>query len=190
MLSITSLILYSAPVFFIGIILVYYFAIMYKIFPTGGMFQPLGDHGTLSYVKDFLWHLFLPALTLALFNFGQYLRLTRSSILEISKEDYVTTVKAIGFPERKIFGKYILKNAMPPIITLAGIQIGYIFAGAILVETVFSWPGLGTLILNAVLTKDYPVIMGSYVIIAVMVAASSLIVDLLYAIIDPRVTYK
>ncbi len=188
--TITGLILYSAPVFFVGIILVYYFGIIFRVFPTGGMLKPLGDKGTLGYASDFLRHLFLPALTLALFNFGQYLRMSRSSTLETMREDYVTTAKAVGFSERKIFGKYILKNAMPPIMTLAGIQIGYIFAGAILVEAVFSWPGLGTLILDAVLSKDYPLIMGSYVIIAVMVAISSLIIDLLYAWLDPRVTYR
>jgi peptide/nickel transport system permease protein len=189
-LSAASLTMYSIPVFWLGIILLIVFSFHIPWFPSTGMVSIGATRSGWGHVLDVLWHLVLPAFTLASLYFGQYFRVSRSSVLEVMREDYVTTARAVGFQENKIFMKYILRNAILPVVTLAGIQLGYMFAGAVLTETVFSWPGLGRLIYDSILARDYPLVTGSYFVISILVALASLLTDLAYAVIDPRVVYK
>jgi peptide/nickel transport system permease protein len=189
-LSLTSLVMYSLPVFWLSIILVSIFSLTLGWFPVTGMVSVGAPESGLGYIADVLWHLALPAFSLAVFYFGQYFRVARSSVVEVMREDYVTTARAVGFRENKIFTKYILRNAILPVVTIAGVQLGYVLAGAVLTETVFSWPGLGTLVFNAIYTRDYPLIMGSYLVVSIVVAVAILLTDLSYALIDPRVVYK
>jgi len=189
-LSMVSLVLYSMPVFWLAIVLVLVFSFTLKWFPITGMITVGVQMGELERFVDILWHLALPSFSLATYYFGQYFRISRSSVVEVMREDYVTTARAVGFQENKVFTKYALRNAILPVVTMAGLQIGYMFAGAVLTETVYTWPGLGRLILEAILSRDYPLILGSYLIISVVVALATLFTDLTYALIDPRVAYK
>jgi peptide/nickel transport system permease protein len=132
-------------------------------------------------------HLLLPALTLGLFYLAVYARLTRATMLEVADQDFVKTARAKGVPEGRILRAHVLRNALLPVITFAGIQAGQLLGGSILVETVFAWPGIGRLAFEALLARDYPVLLGVFFCTSVMVVLFNLLTDLLYAIIDPRV---
>jgi peptide/nickel transport system permease protein len=141
-------------------------------------------------VVDVVYHLVLPTLTLSTVWFGQYVRIARSSVLQVLSEDFVTTARAVGFPERQVLFRHVLPNALLPVVTVLGLQLGLALAGAVLTETVFAWPGLGQLVFDAVLARDTPLIVGAYVVMGVCVVAASLIVDLVYAVLDPRVSFE
>lgn len=138
---------------------------------------------------DVILHLILPSLTLGVVLSGIFVRLTRANMLDVLKSDYVLAARARGIPERRVVHKHALKNAFVPILTMLGLQFALLIAGAILTETTFSWPGMGRLLLERIYLRDYPVIQGVIVVFAVFVNVVSLIVDLLYALIDPRVRY-
>ena len=129
----------------------------------------------------------LPVATLSTVWIGQYIRLARTAVSEVLAESYITTVRAIGFPERRVLLHYALRNALLPVVTVLGLQLGLILTGAVLTETVFSWPGLGRVIYEAILARDTPVIMGAFILMSFTVALASLVTDLLYAALDPRV---
>jgi len=190
-LSFTTLLLYSMPVFWFAIILIIIFSVNLKIFPVAGMLTSRVSHSGLSYWLDVLHHLFLPATTLAV---GAYLplyyKITRSSVLEQSKQEYVTTFQSYGLKKSRIFRRYILRNAILPPVTMFGIALGYVLTGAALTETVFAWPGIGRLMLNAANYRDYPLLMGIYLIMAIGVTVASFITDIIYTFLDPRVKYK
>jgi peptide/nickel transport system permease protein len=132
-------------------------------------------------------HLILPALTLGLFNMAIYARLTRASMLEVASQDFVRTARAKGAPEGRILRRHVLRNALLPVITFAGIQAGQLIGGSILVETVFAWPGIGRLAFDALLARDYQVLLGVFLCTSVLVVLFNLLTDLLYVLIDPRV---
>jgi peptide/nickel transport system permease protein len=138
-------------------------------------------------VWDILHHLILPATTLGIIYVAQYSRLSRASMLEVIESDYIRTARAKGLPERKVVYKHALRNAVLPVVTVAGIQLGHILAGAILVETVFTWPGMGRLMFEGILRRDYPLIMGILIFSSVMVIIANLLTDILYGILDPRI---
>ena len=199
---VASLTTYSLPVFWMGMIFLIAFAYYLGWFPLGHTisnitFQPfqVNIFGTivqipfLAEIPDRLWHLFLPALTLTLFMYGNYLLLTRATMIEALTEDYVTTARAKGLKERTIIFKHALKNASLPIITSAAISFGFMFSGAIITETVFAWPGIGTLTWKAISLYDYPVLHVVFYVSALLVIIANFIADLLYGIIDPRVKY-
>ena len=174
----------SLPVFWTGIMLIIVFALQLQWFPSSGMSSPYG-----SGVTDVLWHLVLPALTLGTASAAALARLTRSSVLEIIRQDYVRSARAKGLAERAVIARHVLKNAINPIITVLGVQIGFLLGGAILTETVFSWPGLGSMMVRAIQARDYPLVQGGVLLIATTFVVVNLAVDLLYAVFDPRIRY-
>lgn len=174
----------SLPVFWTGIMLIIVFALQLRWFPSSGMSSPYG-----SGVGDVLWHLVLPAVTLGTASAAALARLTRSSVLEIIRQDYVRSARAKGLAERVVIARHVLKNAINPIITVLGVQVGFLLGGAILTETVFSWPGLGSMMVRAIQARDYPLVQGGVLLIATTFVVVNLAVDLLYAVFDPRIRY-
>jgi len=183
-LQILALVLYSAPTFWLGLVLLEVFAIDLGWFPLLG-------GGLVGSLQSILWHIALPVLALiAAWTTPIFMRLTRSSMMDVLKEDYITTSKAVGYPDSVIFYRHALRNALLPSVTMLGLMVGTIFSGVVLLETVFSWPGLGLLLLEAINARDYPLLMGMFTIIAVAVSISMFVTDLLYALLDPRITYR
>jgi len=174
----------SLPVFWTGIMLIILFALQLRWFPSSGMSSPYG-----SGVADVLWHLVLPAVTLGTASAAALARLTRSSVLEIIRQDYVRSARAKGLAEHAVIARHVLKNAINPIITVLGLQVGFLLGGAILTETVFSWPGLGSMMVRAIQARDYPLVQGGVLLIATTFVLVNLAVDLLYAVFDPRIRY-
>lgn len=188
LVSTASLVLYSIPVFWTGLMLILIFAVRLGWFPTSGMTSFMAPD-TPRWL-DILRHLFLPVTALTLYTLPTYLRLTRSSIEEIVQEDYITTARAIGYSEGKVYFRHALRNALLPTVTVAGLSLSSVFAGALLTETVFAWPGLGRLMYEAVSQRDFPVLMGGFLITSILVVIGTLITDILYVYLDPRVSYK
>jgi peptide/nickel transport system permease protein len=183
-----SLILYSMPTFWVAIIMVMIFAVYWKIFPLGGMGMP-GVYYTTFWGEliSSLRHLFLPTVTFALILIGEYVLIMRSSLLEVMREDYMLTARAKGVSNRNLLRKHALPNAMLPVVTLIAINLGFIVGGAIQIETVFSWPGLGRLMYSALTNRDYPVLQGLFLFVTVAVVAANFLADILYRYLDPRV---
>ena len=155
--------------------------------PTGCTTSGATYNGFTDQLADFLSHLALPLATVALGLIGQYAIVMRSSIVETLGEEYITTARAKGIPDRKILRRHAMPNAMLPMATLIAINLGYVVAGAITVEVVFNWPGLGTLTVDALAARDYPVLQGIFLILSVSVVAANLVADLGYQFLDPRV---
>lgn len=176
----------SLPVFWTGIMLIIVFSLTLRWLPSAGMFSPYGG-GDLA---DLLWHLALPAVTLGTASAAALARMTRSSVLEIVRQDFVRSARAKGLAERAVVGRHVLKNAVNPIVTVLGIQVGTLLGGAILTETVFSWPGLGSMMVRAIQARDYPLVQGGVLLIATTFVGVNLLVDLLYAVFDPRIRYE
>jgi peptide/nickel transport system permease protein len=182
----TALGFYSMPTHWLGLMLVILFA---GTLPTGGMTNEfLLDPSWWTHVKDVLSHMVLPALTLGLVLFGEYTLIVRSAMLETLGEDYILTARAKGLKPWTIVRRHALRNAMLPIATLVALSLGYIVAGAILIETVFSWPGIGRAVYDAVLQRDYPMLQGAFLVLTVSVVFFNLVADLLYFKLDPRIT--
>ncbi|HET9680508.1 MAG TPA: ABC transporter permease [Candidatus Limnocylindrales bacterium] len=186
--STVSLILYSMPYFVIGMPLIIIFAAGLGWFPTSGM-QTIGggDRSFVDYALDIGSHLALPLTTVALGLIGQYSILMRSAIIETRNEDYIVTARAKGLPDGRIMWSHAFRNAVLPMITLVAINLGYVVAGAITAEIVFSWPGLGTLTITALESRDYPVLQGIFLLLAVSIVVANLVADILYGLFDPRV---
>lgn len=185
--TVLSLVGYSMPVFWTGILLVILFGKVWPIMPIAGMHDVrLVGATAWASLLDVLHHLVLPALTLTLIYVAQYSRLARASMLEILGADYIRTARAKGLSDGVVTFKHALRNALMPIITVIGLQFGNLISGAVLVETVFSWPGLGTLALEAILGRDYPTLLGVLTFSALLVIAANLLTDLSYRWIDPR----
>lgn len=182
---------YSAPVFWTGIMLLIGLSLMVPLFPVAGMVDvTLLDAPLWRQYLDIAHHLFLPALTLASIFLALYSRLCRASMLEVLGSDYIRTARAKGLSERDIIYKHALKNALSPVIILAGLQFSAVVSGAVLVETVFSWPGLGTLALQSILARDTPTILGILFFSALVVIIGNLLTDLALRFIDPRINTK
>ncbi len=182
---ILGLLTWALPTFFLGIILL---IVARGILPTGGMLTPgYAQPGTLDYWLDVSKHLILPTITLAIVNASGYMMIMRSSVVEILSEDYILTAKAKGLSSIQILRDHALKNAMLPMVTLIALTLGYTVGGAIQVETVFSWPGIGRLIYDSVSRQDYPVLQGAFLLLAVSVILANLLADILYSVLDPRV---
>lgn len=179
--------LFSVPVFWLGLMLILLFAVRIPLLPAMGMASVDGPREGIGRMLDIAQHLVLPVLALMTVSLGQYVRLARSAVAEVMGEGYITTVRAIGFPDRTILMRYALRNALLPVVTVLGLQLALVLTGAVLTETVFSWPGLGRLLYDAILARDTPVIMGAFIIMSVTVAIASLATDLVYAALDPRV---
>ena len=173
----------SIPDFWLGLVAIYVFAVALGWLPTGG-FVPITQD-----VFGWARSMFLPAVTLGLTQMGLIARITRSSMLEVLNQDYVRTARAKGVPTYKVVGKHALANALIPVITVAGVVVGVLLGGAVVIEQVYSLPGVGRLIIGAVLRRDYPVIQGGLLLLAVIYVFVNIAVDFLYAYVDPRVRY-
>jgi peptide/nickel transport system permease protein len=180
-----SLISWGLPTFFLGIILL---ILARGYLPVGGMVVPgLKPEDGWTYWVDVGRHLILPTITMAIVYTSSYILIMRASVVEVLSEDYILTAKAKGFSNPQILRKSALKNAMLPMVTIIALNLGIIVGGAIQVETVFSWPGLGQLMFDAVGKRDYPVLQGVFLLLAVSVITANLLADLLYSALDPRV---
>ncbi len=183
-----SLVLYSMPYFVIGMPLILIFAARLGWFPTSGMLTIGATYGSIfEQLFDFGRHLVLPLATVSLGLIGGYSIIMRSSIIETRAEDYVATARAKGLTDRQVLGRHAFPNAMLPMVTLIAINLGYVVAGAITAEVVFNWPGLGTLTVDALSARDYPVLQGVFLLLSITVVLANLVADLVYAFLDPRV---
>lgn len=178
------LILITIPPFSLALLLIILFAVQVRIFPPVGM-----NSARDSSFGDLLWHLVLPAITMAAASAGATARVARSSMLEVIREDYIRTAYAKGLPERMVLFEHALRNALIPVVTNTGLMFGSMLSGAVLVESVFAWPGLGRLMVDAIIRRDYPVIEGGTLLIAMSYVLANLLVDVSYAFIDPRIRY-
>lgn len=184
--TVISLAGFSAPVFWVGIMLILLLSVNVPLLPISGMSSAEATAGGLAHVLDVAHHLVLPSLTLGLIYLAFYSRLARASMLEVLGSDYVRTARAKGLPRRMVIYKHALRNAVLPVVTFAGLQFGQVISGAVLVETVFAWPGLGTLAFESILRRDTPTLMGILFFSSLMVVVMNLITDTVYRLIDPR----
>jgi len=183
-----SLILYSMPYFVIGMPLIIIFAAGLGWFPTSGMFTIGATYASpIDQLLDFLHHLVLPLATVALGLIGGYSIIMRSSIIETRSEEYVTTARAKGLTDNRVLRAHAFPNALLPMVTIIAINLGYVVGGAITAEIVFNWPGLGTLTVDALAARDYPVLQGIFLLLAVSVVIANLAADIVYGYLDPRV---
>jgi peptide/nickel transport system permease protein len=173
----------SIPVFWFGIVLIIVFSVAFHLLPSSGMYTTNQPHSFIDLIK----HLIMPALVLAVPNLAVFTRFVRASVLEALSQDYVRTARAKGLTETAVTYRHVLRNALIPIITVFGLTLPVIVAGASVTETVFGWPGMGRLAVDAAFTRDYPVIMGITVLVASAVIVINLLTDLVYLLIDPRV---
>lgn len=186
-ITVLSLVGFAAPIFWVGIMLVILFASVWPILPVAGMRSIASGGGGWADVLDVAQHLVLPTFTLSLVYLAQYSRLARSSMLDVLGSDFIRTARAKGLAERVVLYKHALRNALLPVVTVLGLQFGNVLAGAILVETVFNWPGLGRLAFESVLRRDYPTILGVLLFSSVVVVVMNQFTDLCYSLIDPRI---
>ena len=177
---------YSAPVFWTGILLLITFSLQIQWFPVAGMRDVTIEGGFWTHFVDVARHLVLPAVTLASVFLALYSRLSRATMMEVLGSDYVRTAKAKGLPERQVVYKHALKNSLSPVITLAGLQFSAVISGAVLVEAVFSWPGLGTLAFQSIIARDTPTILGILFFSALVVIVGNLLTDAALRLVDPR----
>jgi peptide/nickel transport system permease protein len=200
-----SLLGVSMPVFWLGLLLIYLFAVSLQWLPPGlrmsqavaSTFQPITGFYVLDAIVQFNWialkdvlaHLILPALTLSTIPLAIITRITRSAMLEVLSQDYIRTARAKGVLERGVIFKHALKNALLPVVTIIGLQFGVLLSGAILTETIFSWPGIGSWIYDGILNRDYPVVQGGVIFVSISFVLINLLVDISYAFLDPRIQY-
>lgn len=173
----------ATPNFFAGMILIYLFAVQLKLLPIGGMYDSSGIRSFPILLK----HLIMPALVLSLQQVGRLIRQTRGSMLEVLSEDYIRTARAKGLKERTVLIKHGMRTALIPVITELGMMIPFLIGGAVVTEQIFGWPGLGSLMVMSISARDYPVIMGITVLVAVAVLVGNILTDIIYSIIDPRI---
>jgi peptide/nickel transport system permease protein len=176
----------SVPSFFFGLLLIYFFALKLDWFPTGGT-HIIGAPFSLA---DRFAHLILPMTVLSLQNIGAVMRYTRSSMLDVIHQDYIRAARAKGLRERVVLFRHALRNALIPVITLAGLQFPFLLGGAIITEQIFNWPGMGRLAVEAITQRDYPTIMGINLLAAIMVIIGNLLADVMYGVVDPRIRYE
>ena len=187
--SVAALVVYATPVFWLGLMLIVLFSIVLGILPSGGMSDIRAQHTGIAYALDVARHLILPAATLALFYVAIYTRLMRSSMLEVYSLDFIVTARAKGLSEGAVAWRHAARNAILPVVTLAGVQFGHLLGGSILVETVFGWPGLGRLLFDSLLQRDMNLLLGILFVSSGVVVLANLIADLAYGLLDPRITY-
>ena len=188
-ISAFSLFGYCVPAFWLGQMLMVIFCIKLGWLPAQGLKTVGSDFSGLSAFTDRIAHLLLPALALSIRHLAVNARMMRSSMLEVAYEDYVVAARSKGLKENRVIFKHMLPNAILPVVTIIGLDIGFLFTGSVLVETVFGWPGIGRLMYESIVKRDYPVLMGNFVITTVLVLVVNLIVDLVYVRVDPRVKY-
>lgn len=186
-ISVISLVFYAMPLFWVGLMLILVFSIELGWLPVAGIEDVAAFHTGFDRVVDIAHHLVLPVTTLGLFYVAVYTRLTRAAMIDQREMDYVTTARAKGLGEGRITARHVFPNAVLPVITMAGVQLGTLLGGSVVVETVFAWPGLGSLAYQALLARDLNLLLGIFFLCACMVVAANILIDVLYAMIDKRI---
>lgn len=187
--SISSLAIYSLPVFFVGLLVILFFGIRLDWIPISGTHMLFVEQTRGEFIVDYLHHLIAPMLVITLFWIPNYFIITRNNTLDVFSEDFMQTAEAKGLSDRRIVLKHAARNSFLPTLSLIALQMQGIIAGAMLTETVFSWPGLGRMTYDAILSSDYPLLEGMFLLIAAVVIVANFIADILYAILDPRIRY-
>jgi peptide/nickel transport system permease protein len=187
LISVAAIISYATPLFWIGLMLIVLFSLKLDWFPSNGMEDVVAFYEGWERVVDIAHHLVLPAVTLSLFYMALYTRLMRASMLDQRGMDYVVTARAKGLTERQITWRHVLRNAVLPVITMAGVQTGALLGGSVVVESVFAWPGLGLLAFQSLFARDFNLLLGIFFLSACLVVLVNLVVDLLYMALDPRI---
>ena len=186
-ISVFALITYATPLFWVGLMMIVVFSINLRWFPTSGMENIAAFYEGFDRFVDITHHLVLPTITLSLFYLALYTRLMRASMLEQYGQDYVVTARAKGLPERRITFGHVLRIALLPVVTMAGVQVGALIGGSVIVESVFAWPGLGMLAFESLFARDLNLLLGIFLISSVLVVVVNLIVDVIYCFLDPRI---
>ena len=187
MVSVFALITYATPLFWVGLMMIILFSIKNDWFPTSGMENSAMLYEGFEHVKDIAHHLVLPTITLSLFYLALYTRMMRASMLEQYGQDYVITARAKGVSERRITFVHVLRNALLPVVTMAGVQVGALIGGSVIVESVFAWPGLGMLAFESLFARDLNLLLGIFLLSSGLVVAVNLVVDVVYCFLDPRI---
>ncbi len=182
-----ALVFYATPLFWMALMAVLIFSVWLDWLPAFGMREVGANVSLMEGVLDVARHLVLPAVTLGLFFMAVYVRMTRASMIEVGRQDFVKTLRAKGLSERVILRRHILRNALLPVVSLAGIQAGQMVGGAVMTETVFAWPGIGRLMYEALIQRDYNLLLGVFVVSAAMVVVLNILTDLVYRMVDPRI---
>lgn len=185
---VASLIFYSLPNFWLGQMLILIFAVGLGVLPAAGMYSFMAPED--QYWIDRAAHLVLPTITLGSTLGAFVMRFVRSSMIEALGQDYILTARSKGLSERVVFYRHALRNALLPVVTYVGLRVGYLLSGAVVIESVFGWPGLGLLMIDALFSRDYPLIMGMFIVVSLSVTIVTLLVDILYAYIDPRIRLR
>ena len=186
-ISIFALITYATPLFWVGLMMIVVFSIYLGWFPTSGMENISAFHEGFDRFTDIGRHLVLPTITLSLFYLALYTRMMRASMLEQYGQDYVVTARAKGLTERRITFVHVVRNALLPVVTMAGVQVGALIGGSVIVESVFAWPGLGMLAFESLFARDLNLLLGIFMLSSVLVVAINLVVDVIYSFLDPRI---
>lgn len=181
---------YSMPAFWLGQIMLLIFAMRFALLPVQGMSSLRAPETGVGHWIDVAQHLVLPACTYAVYHATLVFRLTRVKMKDTLAQDYILTARAKGAPERRVVMRHALPNALLPVITVIGTNVGFMFAGSVLVETVYGWPGMGQLMFQAIAVRDYPLLLGLFIFISGFVIAANIVTDIVYAIIDPRIVYR
>ena len=189
LVSVAAMFFFAAPSFWLGIMLIVLFAVKLGWLPVGGM-MTIGGAGGVGGILDILRHLILPTLALGLFYAAIYTRVMRSSMLEVAQLDFVRTARAKGLSRNKVTISHVLRNALLPVVTILGVQMGTVLAGSVVIESVFSWPGVGSLLFDSVSSRNYPVVLGILVLGSLVVIAANIVVDLVYMWLDPRIEIR
>jgi len=187
LISVVSMVFYAMPLFWVGLMLILVFSVRLGWLPVAGMEDVAAFHTGFDRVTDIARHLVLPAATLGLFYVAVYTRLTRAAMIDQKDMDYVTTARAKGLKEARVTARHVFPNAVLPVITMAGVQLGTLLGGSVVVETVFAWPGLGSLAYQALFARDLNLLLGIFLLCAWMVVVANILIDVLYALIDKRI---
>jgi peptide/nickel transport system permease protein len=186
-ITVFALITYATPLFWVGLMMIVVFSLNLGWFPTSGMENVAAFYEGWDRVKDIVVHLVLPTITLSLFYLALYTRMMRASMLEQYGQDYVITARAKGLTERRITFVHVLRNALLPVVTMAGVQVGALIGGSVIVESVFAWPGLGMLAFESLFARDLNLLLGIFLLSSALVIVVNLIVDIIYSLLDPRI---
>ena len=186
-ITVVALITYATPLFWVGLMMIILFSIKNDWFPTSGMENIAAFYEGFERFKDIAHHLVLPTVTLSLFYLALYTRMMRASMLEQYGQDYVVTARAKGLTERRITFVHVLRNALLPVVTMAGVQVGALIGGSVIVESVFAWPGLGMLAFESLFARDLNLLLGIFLLSSALVVAANLVVDVIYCFLDPRI---
>ncbi len=186
-ITVFALITYATPLFWVGLMMIVVFSLKLGWLPTSGMENVAAFYEGWDRVKDISVHLILPTITLSLFYLALYTRMMRASMLEQYGQDYVVTARAKGLTERRITFVHVLRNALLPVVTMAGVQVGALIGGSVIVESVFAWPGLGMLAFESLFARDLNLLLGIFMLSSILVIVVNLIVDIIYCFLDPRI---